>query len=119
MAQTPFGTMNEGAPKPKAPTAKEIAENPGAYAGSAFDPLTQNALRSPVVCSRLVVHGVDVYPRTEDGEVLAWAPGEDTSWAALFRWNREVARRQFCYEYGQYMDESKLSPEQRAKMGLI
>lgn len=42
MPETPFGTMESGEGKPKAPTTADVFTDPAKYAGTQYDPVTQS-----------------------------------------------------------------------------
>lgn len=104
---------------PKAPTAQEVAENPGLYEGTSFDVTNFGASFTPKVAARLVdVDGKDLFQRDPENTDDAIFPQGIKRMFEFWQWDKAIARRYYLKEYGYPLNEKALSFNQKIKMGL-
>lgn len=93
------GLVGGGDAKPVAPTEREAASNPGAWAGTQYDPLNIDNIHNQV-------------PKVFDSE---WIGGKFTDW---FKADRNAAMAYYQSRYKVPLDLNKLAASQRAALGL-
>ena len=105
MADTPFGQTQSDAGLTKAPTKVELAENPGKYSGTQYDPVTLSVNRTKL--------------QSVAGDDSADSLPFTMPFYTAYRWNPDYAQKAFAEEHdGHYLNVGHLSAEQKALLGL-
>lgn len=103
-ATTPFGESSDGSGSPKAPTKADVANDPGKYYGTPYDPLG-----SSVVVTRGTIVAFETKPDVFiSGTAAQWFRKDS---AAMLAWFRQQ------YD-GHDLNFEKLHAEQKKLLGL-
>lgn len=99
--QTPFGQVELGVIKPKAPTGAEFAANPGKYANTSFD----RTLAS-------------IPSLWDDGVNEPWHLTTYMNWADWYKSNPTLAIQYLKENLKADLNFSNLDPSQKQRMGI-